>query len=129
MSYPTKITFRSIKTLENKVYNNYPCIKINNPETKTLKHKNVIVAPENITIVFDYHFEKDFEFKFTNPNGFSRLDLINVISTKYRQIYEEENNSVGDPGYIEGMYNRKQSEGPYGIWGHYITILIWSKFN
>jgi hypothetical protein len=22
------------------------------------------------------------------------------------------------------MFNRKQSEGPYGIWGHYITDLV-----
>jgi hypothetical protein len=123
MSYPTKITFRSRQVFEGKVDNNWPCINISNPETKTLKNKNKIVAPENIVIVFDYPLKDSFEFKFTNPNGFSRLDLINTIVTKYKQIYDEEDNSVGDPGYIEGMYNRKQSDGPYGIYGHYITDL------
>jgi len=121
MSYPTKITFRSTQSGNS----SYPYININDTkEIKTLKNKYKIVTPENITIVFDYPLKKEFEFKFTNPNGFSRLDLINAISTKYKQIYDEENNSVGDPGYIEGMFNRNKSNGPYGIWGHYITDLV-----
>jgi hypothetical protein len=40
----------------------------------------------------------------------------------YKKIYNEEK-QVGDPGTYEMLYNRKKSEGRYGIWGHYLDDL------
>jgi hypothetical protein len=31
---------------------------------------------------------------------------------------------VGDPGTYERLYNRRKSDGPYGIWGHYLEELF-----
>ena len=55
--------------------------------------------------------------------GFSRKDLFHYIYEEYKNIYDEEEQQVGDPGTYENLYNRKKSEGPYGIWGHQLGDL------
>ena len=56
--------------------------------------------------------------------GFTRLDVFKSIYEAYKQIYEEEEKSIGDPGMYDNLYNRKKSEGKYGIWGHYLGELV-----
>jgi len=41
----------------------------------------------------------------------------------YKKIYDEEEKQVGDPGTYESLYNRRESNDPYGIWGHYLDDL------
>ena len=42
--------------------------------------------------------------------------LVNLIVDAYKQIYKEEDESVGRPtGNIPRMFNRATSEGKYGI--------------
>lgn len=38
-------------------------------------------------------------------------------------IYDKEFAEVGDPDTYERLYNRRKSNGPYGIWGHYLEEL------
>lgn len=45
-------------------------------------------------------------------------DLLVLACGDYERIYREEDQAVGDPSHIPGMFNRAASHGPYGIWGH-----------
>ena len=51
------------------------------------------------------------------------------IYEAYKNIYDEEEQQVGDPGTYENLYNRKKSEGPYGIWGHQLGDLYLESIN
>ena len=46
------------------------------------------------------------------------------IESKHGKTKKEKDNS--HPGYISGMLNRDLSTGPYGIWGHDITDLLYN---
>lgn len=55
--------------------------------------------------------------------GFTRAEIARIVCETYKRLYKEED---GDerPGCIPGMYNRVATEGPHGIWGHYIEDLL-----
>ena len=91
-----------------------------------LDPEEIIVPHQDITVVYDYPLEREFEFTHhtDNPNGFTRIELCQVVMDQYKKIYEEEEEEDGDPGYIPGMLNRAKSNGKYGIWGHDIGDLI-----
>jgi hypothetical protein len=72
-----------------------------------------ITYPLSVEIIRNYE----------QKGGFSRKDLFRYIYEAYKNIYEEVEGQVGDPGTYERLYNRKKSEGPYGIWGHYLNEL------
>lgn len=103
-------------------------VKVIDYEDKELRKKitnpnEILVKEEKIRVLFDYPLRNIVVFDFENKNGFSRMDLYKIIHETYKKIYDEENNAVGDPGYIPGMYNRAESNGPYKIYGHYIDDL------
>lgn len=100
---------------------------IDRDDSLCIVNPNEIVAPySKITIHFTYPLSTDalLEFETTNPNGFSRREFISCVGRGYRKIYDTEHEAVGDPGHIPGMCNRRQSEGPYGIWGHDMDNLV-----
>jgi len=63
-------------------------------------------------------------FDYENKGGFTRIDLFRCIYEGYKKIYDEEEQEVGDLGIYENLYNRKESDGKYGIWGHYLDDLF-----
>jgi hypothetical protein len=85
---------------------------------------NFEVTPLNlIQIQFEYPLNNPVTFEFENKGGFKALDFLRCVHEVYSRIYQEEDSAVGNPGYIPGMYNRAASDGPYGIWGHYMEDL------
>ncbi len=85
--------------------------------------KKLLIREETVSIVFTYPLKNKASFEYTNKGGFTRLDLFRCIYEGYKKIYETEEKDAGDPGTYENLYNRKPSQGRYGIWGHYITDL------
>jgi len=83
-----------------------------------------IIPSEKITIEFSYPLSTDVSFEYTQKGGFTRMDLFRCIYEGYKTIYDAEEEAVGDPGAYERLLNRRRSEGPYGIWGHYLCDLI-----
>ncbi|MES2849907.1 MAG: hypothetical protein V4685_12675 [Bacteroidota bacterium] len=67
----------------------------------------------------------------TSQNGFTRKQLLQEISDNYYKLYEEEEKSATIKTIpIEKrttMYNRNQTNGKYGIWGHDIADLVLSE--
>ena len=82
-----------------------------------------MIKEETISIKFSYPLENKVSFEYHNKGGFTRLDLFRCIYEGYKDIYEAEEKEVGDPGTYRMLYNRKQSKGKYGIWGHYMNDL------
>lgn len=87
----------------------------------------IIIEDEKITIRFTYPLSIEVLVECEKKGGFSRMDLFRLIYENYKRIYDEETAAVGDPGIYERLYNRKKSEGPYGIWGHYLEDIIQRK--
>ena len=84
----------------------------------------VVIKDEKITMTITYPLSIEVSLPLEKKGGFTRLDIFKNIYEVYKQIYEEEEKSGGDPGSYDNLYNRKKSEGKYGIWGHYLDDLI-----
>lgn len=113
-----------------------PWISIDRPEKslKNLINKDEIVIRSNKAILLiDYPLNKPvkIEIKSQNSNGFSRANLIKLISEEYKRIYQEEEESTKTKTVPleerEGLINRNQTNGIYGIWGHDIDDLDLSR--
>lgn len=90
--------------------------KISNPD-------KIVILEDKISINFRYPLSVQVAFEFENKGGFTRMDLFRCIYEGYKKIYDEEKAEVGDPGTYDRLYNRRKSEGKYGIWGHYLDDL------
>ncbi len=84
----------------------------------------VVIKDEKITMIIIYPLSVEVRLSLEKKGGFTRLDVFKNIYEAYKRIYEEEEKSVGDPGSYDNLYNRKKSEGKYGIWGHYLGDLV-----
>ena len=83
-----------------------------------------MIKEETVSIKFSYPLDNMVSFEYSNKGRFTRLDLFRCIYEGYDNIYETEGNEIGNPGTYENLYNRRPSEGRYGIWGHYLDDLI-----
>jgi hypothetical protein len=108
-----------------------PFISIANYEQDIaqLQNQNEIVIPMKVIYVrFTYPLKKAAKFKITavKEEGLTRAELVRSICETYHLIYKREDEDVGGPtGTINPMMlNRAQSNGRYGIYGHYIEDLL-----
>jgi len=87
-----------------------------------------IVLPPNTdyTLKIDYPLKNPFVFQFTTgPAGMQRKELVELVVDSYHRIYDEEDASVGyTAGNFPGMFNRRTTDGKYGIWGHCLDDLM-----
>lgn len=51
-------------------------------------------------------------------------NLFRDIYNGYKRIYKEEEKEAGEPGTYGHLYNRRRSNGRYGIWGHNLLDLV-----
>ena len=106
-----------------------PYIKISDPDEdieNQLKPDEIVIPMKKIRVVYDYPLTKAVEFEFESDNykGFTRAHLAKSISNGYKKIYKDEEKDVGKTNNIPGIFNRKKSNGRYGIWGHHIEDLV-----
>ena len=108
-----------------------PWINLDNPEINQLINGDEILVKNTlINIIFDYPLNNPHTFEFKNEKGFSRKDLVLLISKKYKEIYaEEEVTSTVKTIPVDkrtGIINRNETQGKYGIWGHDLSDLVLS---
>lgn len=108
-----------------------PWINLDNPEINQLINGDEILVKKTlINIIFDYPLNKPHTFEFKNEKGFSRKDLVLLISKKYHEIFDEEEvTSKVKTIPVDkrtGIINRNETDGKYGIWGHDLTDLVLS---
>lgn len=112
-----------------------PSIRIDSPqvEIKNLIGKDEVVIPEKeLTVIVDYPLSSNYRFELVSKNGFTRTQLINEISKRYYQLYDEEENTATIktvPLQQRKIYNRNQTNGKYGIWGHDIGDLVLDEIH
>lgn len=87
---------------------------------------DIVIPYQQCTIDYTYPLSRPLLLQHTTNNieGFTRQKISEQIMLQYKKIYEEEEEDCGDPGRIEGMINRAQSHGRFGIWGHYLGDLM-----
>jgi hypothetical protein len=108
-----------------------PYIEVEHPEksVKQLVNKDEIVIEEDtITLIIDYPLTNEFRLKINSKHGFTRRELITEISKAYYKLFEEEEATATIKTIpVEKrttVYNRNQTNGKYGIWGHDIADLV-----
>jgi hypothetical protein len=94
-----------------------------------LYNKDEIVIKDTvIKIIIDYPLTNQYEFSLTSSKGFTRQLLLLEISNNYYKLYDEEEKTASIKTIpIEKrttMYNRNQTNGKYGVWGHDIADLV-----
>jgi hypothetical protein len=107
-----------------------PWVELENSDEdlKLLIDKNEVVISDNkIILIIDYPLTKTCRFELTSANGFTREQLVKEISKKYHQIYDEEASTANvktiPVDKRTTLYNRNQTDGKYGIWGHDLADL------
>lgn len=124
------ITFE-LKTTNLKDYEDgkIPWVRIDSPalEMDSLIGKDEMVLEASaVTIVLDYPLTFPHYFAITADKGFTRAQLLKAISDEYHRIYREEESTATTktvPLEQRKVYNRNETNGKYGIWGHDIGDL------
>ncbi|HMK18751.1 MAG TPA: hypothetical protein VK492_11140 [Chitinophagaceae bacterium] len=132
----SKIRF-DVKTNNLEDYENgkIPWIRIDSPQIdiKNLIGKDELVISETkLTIIIDYPLISNYKFEIFSKDGFTRAHLINEISKRYYQLYDEEEKTATIktvPLKERKIYNRNQTNGKYGIWGHDIGDLVLDEIH
>lgn len=100
-------------------------------DLKNLRWKDAIIIPDKkLTIIIDYPLSSNYTFELSSDTGFSREHLVTEICRHYYLLYEEEEKTATVktiPLKERKIYNRNQTNGKYGIWGHDISDLILSE--
>ena len=128
LEFKIKANKEEIKDFEDGII---PWINIEKPEDqidRLIDADKVVITSSEITLVIDYPLNKPAKFKLkSSEKGFTKKQLVLEISKKYREIYEFEESSAKTKTIPvekrEGLINRNQTDGKYGIWGHDIGDL------
>lgn len=114
-----------------------PWINIEKPNQRIdslIDADEVVLSFDKATIIIDYPLKKQVSFDVTSTTGgFSRKQLIMLISQKYHDIYTEEertlNTKVVPADQRKELLNRNETDGKYGIWGHDLSDLDLSSID
>ena len=108
-----------------------PWINIEKPENqinRLIDADKVVITDSELTLVIDYPLNKPAEFILkSSGKGFTKKQLVLEISKKYHEIYEAEESSAkiktSPVEKREGLINRNETNGKYGICCHDIGDL------
>lgn len=98
-----------------------------------VKRDEIIIADQSVKVFIDYPLTNQLEFILKSTRGFTRGELLIEISKHYYLLYEEEEKSATIKtipiNKRTTMYNRNETNGKYGIWGHDIADLDLSDIS
>lgn len=132
-----KISFE-VKTKDTIDFENglIPWASLENPEQDISELKDpdeILINQKVVTVIIDYPIRNEHQFELNSSKGFSRELLLKEISKAYHKMYEEEEASATIKTIpLEKrttMYNRNETNGKYGIWGHDIADLVLSEIH
>jgi hypothetical protein len=113
-----------------------PWASIESPENdipNLIDKDQVVITQASIKVIIDYPLTTQYEFALTSDKGFTRAQLLSEISRHYYKIFDEEEDSATiktiPPDKRTTMYNRNETNGKYGIWGHDIEDLVLSSIS
>ena len=108
-----------------------PWISIEKPEdeiNRLIDADKIVITYSEIILIIDYPLNKPAKFIVkSSGKGFTKKQLVLEISKKYHEIYKTEESSAKTKTIPvkerEGLINRNETDGKYGIWGHDISDL------
>ena len=106
-----------------------PWVRIDSPQLEMdslIGKDEVVVEASAVTIVLDYPLTFPHHFTIAADKRFTRAQLLKAISNEYHRIYREEESTAKTktlPLDQRKVYNRNETNGKYGIWGHDIGDL------
>jgi hypothetical protein len=108
-----------------------PYIKLEHPQQyikQLINQDEIVVKEDAITLIIDYPLTNEYRQKLYSRDGFTRRELIMEISKAYYKLFDEEEATATVKTIpVEKrttVYNRNQTNGKYGIWGHDIADLV-----
>ncbi len=101
---------------------------------KKLVGKNdIVITQDTITLLIDYPLTRETRLKLNSKDGFTRAELLQTISQAYYRLFDEEEATATiktiPAKQRTDVYNRNQTNGKYGIWGHDIVDLVLVEAN
>jgi len=113
-----------------------PWASLENPESdipNLIDKDEVVIKQTSIKIIIDYPLTNQYEFTLKSDKGFTRTQLLSEISQHYSKVFDEEEKSATvktiPVDQRTTMYNRNETDGKYGIWGHDIADLVLSGIS
>ncbi len=115
-----------------------PWISIENPQgdiDRLVGKDEVVINNDKAVLLIGYPLHKPVEIEIhsNGSEGFRRGELSLLVSEEYKRIYREEEGSAIvktiPPDERRGLYNRDETDGKYGIWGHDIGDLDLSSIT
>jgi hypothetical protein len=134
IDFKQKATGEDLKTFEDGFI---PWISVEDPNSELsnlIDADKIVIDHPIVTLFIDYPLNNPaiFEIKAVGE-GFSRRELILKISEKYQEIYKLEESTAKTktipPDQREGMINRNETDGKYGVWGHDLSDLDLSQIE
>jgi hypothetical protein len=84
------------------------------------------IPSKHATFTIDYPLSNPASFEINRPKNITFFDIVDEICNAYAKIYQEEEETMNEDISDQNtpVFNRKQSNGKHGIWGHYIEQLV-----
>jgi hypothetical protein len=134
IEYKVKAKQEDAKDFDNGIM---PWVSLDDPgkQLDSLIDADEIVLPfAKVTLIIDYPLTRQVTFDLESASKkFSRIELIKAISEKYHEIYAEEEKStkteIVPKDKREGVINRNETNGKYGICCHDLSDLDLSSID
>lgn len=86
---------------------------------ENIQTDTIVISDPTINIIFGFPLKKKFTFEYTSEMGFTCLDLIKIICTKYHMIYkeEEETATIHHYSYVKPCSECDQTNEGFDISG------------
>jgi len=113
-----------------------PYANLEKPEqdlSRLVDKNETVIKDTAIEIIIDYPLTNAYKFDLFSEKGFTRAHLLKEISRHYFILYDEEEKTATIKTIPidkrTKMYNRNETNGKYGVWGHDIADLVLTEIQ
>ncbi len=116
---------------------NSDLVEIHDDEPKYMEEQRIHKAacnPDEIILPANQEYSFTLTYPLNNPfvtklnttkNGLTRRQIVEFIIKSYKKVYSEEDKSSKIKAkFGKNSYNRIETNGKYGIWGHVMSDLV-----
>ncbi len=128
-----KISFKVKATKEDTIFKDgiMPWVDIESPDkeiNRLIDADEIIIQPGICFLIIDYPLKNPARFTIEpGKNGISRKEFVWLVNEKYREIYDEEEQTSHIKTIPQKerkqLLNRNETDGKYSIWGHDLSDL------
>lgn len=94
------------------------------PKGNYLRPDEIVINETEILLRVTYPLIRPAQVKLKRSTGFTRRQLVESIYKCYKKVYAQEDASKTTIISSDKVYNRGETNGKYGIWGHCMDNLF-----